>query len=981
MNNNNDTDNDTKKGLMFLIDSTGSMGQWIKALNSSLPLLVRSIALTNVFDDISIMTYRDYDFDEDKICSFSGFYDCSDLDGVDQLQKFSELILANGGGGGPEAWKTALMKIIDINYKGYLYIIHLTDAVPHANNNINREGQKEKIKLGTKFDYVNLYNYFTSQIKNFNYMCLTSSPHPFYCHFAHESNGFVYHLNNAPTSVDIRRSISHMLNTLLGLNNSVMIANYKCIDYQSACVNKEDDLYNLTIHQVPELPLKDPILGNVLLNTIDKMKSSEKFRERVILEFEKIIELDLLALTVSPILGKLWREFCKSRNDPRRDKMISLLKKYKKKLSNDDALVIDEWLTESYNSEMEINDKLCKFMMENEIHGLVRFIPESSTLVSRKIVQLLASTSKKDTQYIRELLARLIIDEKYKYEKINVSSTINDEKVPLHMLPTNSIPLNLPISDFFKLLMHTVAPSTILTTRYAAILSLHIIQCDNILSQYAHIFLEKIKGKWINWTRRTEDNIPKIPECFSTHFLNLILDEKLHFALTEDEIEQAFYYKSVSDLLKFYHNLEINVKVADSTSIDGFYPDHFMNCKACGIDRPLSLIRADGLCGYEPLSWTRSNTSMMIETSASNQNPNKYIQVQCYICKSIYARDAQAIVLGRSKCYNCRTGKSPSPHVRCSVCKYNFVQFYKTNNGLPNDKCGACYHGHKSREFQIIEHHVWAHQVFNDCFPLLCKQLGFDIKKSIMNMPLYNALLWIDKCEPINVAVPQHTVFFREQRVQNVPQLWDHLLKIMSGGEIELPECSVCFESFNPTMLVPACGKKGCSQRVCINCNSNWYGKNKIGCLIYPRATMCQFCCRLPTPKTLEKIDLKLGALAYNKIQLDSTMYYGWCKQCQKPHEIAERSCIRESPILTDYECPNCINKNSLLINTKKCPQCSVLIEKISGCNHIQCTLCNTHWCWECGAKSESSEKTYDHMWLEHGRIFDNVNAQNYHEC
>lgn len=33
---------------------------------------------------------------------------------------------------------------------------------------------------------------------------------------------------------------------------------------------------------------------------------------------------------------------------------------------------------------------------------------------------------------------------------------------------------------------------------------------------------------------------------------------------------------------------------------------------------------------------------------------------------------------------------------------------------------------------------------------------------------------------------------------------------------------------------------------------------------------------------------------------------------------------------------------------TKKCPKCSVRIEKNEGCNHMICTHCNTHYCWKC---------------------------------
>jgi hypothetical protein len=35
----------------------------------------------------------------------------------------------------------------------------------------------------------------------------------------------------------------------------------------------------------------------------------------------------------------------------------------------------------------------------------------------------------------------------------------------------------------------------------------------------------------------------------------------------------------------------------------------------------------------------------------------------------------------------------------------------------------------------------------------------------------------------------------------------------------------------------------------------------------------------------------------------------------------------------------------------KKCPKCSIITEKIEGCNHITCSKCSYQWCWLCNGE------------------------------
>ncbi|OJA17608.1 hypothetical protein AZE42_01207 [Rhizopogon vesiculosus] len=61
----------------------------------------------------------------------------------------------------------------------------------------------------------------------------------------------------------------------------------------------------------------------------------------------------------------------------------------------------------------------------------------------------------------------------------------------------------------------------------------------------------------------------------------------------------------------------------------------------------------------------------------------------------------------------------------------------------------------------------------------------------------------------------------------------------------------------------------------------------------------------------------------------------------------------------------------------KKCPSCRALIEKIDGCNHMTCSVCNTHICWRCMGIF-AADTIYNHMRIDHGTIYDDDPVDNH---
>ncbi|KAL0227390.1 hypothetical protein P9112_014714 [Eukaryota sp. TZLM1-RC] len=56
------------------------------------------------------------------------------------------------------------------------------------------------------------------------------------------------------------------------------------------------------------------------------------------------------------------------------------------------------------------------------------------------------------------------------------------------------------------------------------------------------------------------------------------------------------------------------------------------------------------------------------------------------------------------------------------------------------------------------------------------------------------------------------------------------------------------------------------------------------------------------------------------------------------------------------YESEENANRNYINQNTKPCPSCNHGIEKIDGCDHMTCSVCQYEFCWRCSANYNGEE-------------------------
>ncbi|KAI1269055.1 hypothetical protein F5Y18DRAFT_439621 [Xylariaceae sp. FL1019] len=86
------------------------------------------------------------------------------------------------------------------------------------------------------------------------------------------------------------------------------------------------------------------------------------------------------------------------------------------------------------------------------------------------------------------------------------------------------------------------------------------------------------------------------------------------------------------------------------------------------------------------------------------------------------------------------------------------------------------------------------------------------------------------------------------------------------------------------------------------------------------------------------------------------------CRSCHANHEGQSCRAWKANQAFDIYKQEN-------QDNVKDCPKCSTTVEKIDGCNHLQCGGCKIHFCWVCLETFEEPPDCYDHMKEVHGGI------------
>lgn len=902
--------------VCIIADKTGSMASYLGSLGASLPEFISMLPLCDSVDRVAVFAYGDYC--DKEVTKWSGWEK-----NVMNLMPFVNGLSADGGGDAPEAAKTAIRDMathITKNTK----IIFYTDAPPHfidermaKMNSFDGNLAKEKKALGDDFDWLTL----CTRLASAGGECWFIIPKEIDDISKHVYS-YMSLVTGGKTLAIPSTSVENISKATIGILLSIMGHPY---DFLGVCEFKFTpgrDEHGLPHLENDLMKHNVTVLDNVLIESacqvkdasqqlLKKFRTNSEFKDRVYCVFENILTPSRIkALTYNSLFGSVWRAICSDRGDHRRQEMLDQLSAVISSMNEFDKELMKTFVEESYNQEEEIQDII------NAIPDFDRVPAVGYFGDSFDSKQILAITRSCDAQSLKQL-----------------SGILQN----LTIVNSGGIPLNLSDRDFFGCLPSLVSHGIMFSPRSSHVLAMLVVYTDTeMLMEKALRLLHSSKGKWL---RQDE------PENFSYGFTKFAVrvQKKMEEIvatngfLTKEEF--AMYTKlHVIGGYKINENTCLGVETPYS-SMKTKRPDNKIPCRRCKKLRSFTLFDKNGICGmcHAGVAFTF--------TDPTDSDASKSYWCECSVCTAHYAVEYVTGLNVKPKCHFCRFENRNAPVVHCVSCRNKFVNCLPDIGKGDDWTCPIC----------VVEKPA-AHIVsvsIKDCVG------GFDDIFAAKS-------LWATK--DIEVGDVTFPSLWRNKPILNVENLKVEVARWVSSEKAELGTCMFCFDDMGKFRLSPVCNRKKCSSKACGECLMGWYGIPKPGCVVNVCNLRCAFCREDPSVKVLRKYNTQICAIKEMPTEWCSEHVYAWCVRCYKIKIYMDRECTGGDvgPGPTNFICAECVLP--LIggeVSCRACPNCGVMVEKTSGCDHITCR-CNAHWCFACGELSTHDE-IYEHIRIKHG--------------
>lgn len=490
--------------------------------------------------------------------------------------------------------------------------------------------------------------------------------------------------------------------------------------------------------------------------------------------------------------------------------------------------------------------------------------------------------------------------------------------------------------------------------------------------------------------------------------------------------------RKLFDRLVSYKLAEFNLHTTLTAQV-GWTPNkatasvgYVMFCKSCKFPRSITIMASHGICGLCKASdYTSENEkqeyiSRRVTKEDTEATAATWVECNLRTCRAQYVVYGVEQLNVKPKCHYCREQPShpeskrssnPAPWLECEKCLNRVIwpKGYRYAAATPF-QCAACSNGRAT----IVDIETSAGNVGKENgMDWLLRNQDRAIEEPFNKRSLFHTISkagTANFCEKVELfpEPPKGAVelTINGKLVRNVPELKSQLKSWIDQRAAETVQCSLCFSTYRKDLLRPSCRRSGCHQRICADCLSSWYGLNSPGHIINTAALACPFCRRAPSAKTLAAYGMGIHAVGNLKTAFEEKgeWIYAWCLDCSQAKRHMERVCAGGAPQpLSDFVCEDCVagaaaeaeriaaeiaatedairvaelmprlkmERKKAKVETKQCPGCGTLTQKVGGCDHIRCAVrsCDAHWCWRCGDAFDD-EGIYQHMEDVHGAFY-----------
>ncbi len=990
--------------ILFLIDTTGSMENYIHSLKPSILQLSYLIRLLGTETKIAIVGYKDQ---TDKYpIIWSKWLDPSNP----VLNDFITNLVPEGGSNDfCETSKLVInIAVEECANTDQALVIHYTDAPPHAQSyyfgaysrkcgNDTKEKTALK-KLGYPCDWVNICNKIHE--KNLSIITLYSKnniyevqPNIVMAYYA--MLGQVIHLENPSVHNITQTTIDVILSQFKGS----VITSHRSYELNKLFKNEEElgakDAIPIleTFEFYPKrkvfesFPSTNQLIKKFQENPekiTNKRTVSQPYRDLV---YEILTNLmntkeGVFSLTYNPVFGSLWRIVSAfARIDERSVELNNKLSREMDKLDSKQLGIVKEWLEESYNREDEIHEMI-KSVKGFSDDSKVFILDMKEPVTKRQLMDVMRGTA--DNSSTGKVIRFLSTIQIVKYGEI---PRYKKEKM-------DYVPVDLANHKVMAIISHLIAPGIIMSPRPAAIIS--ILTClalepSSELYIHASKHLEKESGTWIDVHK------PELADNYAMSFINiitqLITKQDSPEFLTKKE---TIFYNNLTNLINVTRNLNkyLTVQIPYLTKNKQRQQyDHTVECKGCNKIRSFTVMHTEEQCGPCFLVSDWSNTPIVEKMKSFNasyygtinnliklptQLSDKTNLFTCESCKCYYSVINPTQLNVKPKCHFCRSGQIKKSS-KCVVCSNNFIDeagILAKFNGI----CGQCTHTNES--FEDIK--ISIRDLFMKSPGLL---EFFGISKSSVgylksNKTIYKACT---STPPDVYFIPSvdepDDQYFWGNAYYNQQFILQTLKDEINEGSTRT-ECLLCYNTFPLKELGQACGN--CTHQLCKSCAKGWYSQNSPGNVVLETYGRCPFCKQLPKFEVIKNYNRILCQFNNRKHHFDNSVYEAWCLTCGIISEFAGKECANDIPVLNgQFKCSACKIKENKMDSSefhKECPGCGAMTYKSGGCSHMSCPMCDTHWCWICRWKSNANSMgIYDHLEKIHGGAYDFERHDNNH--